>query len=223
VRYPGGKGKCFQQIINLLPPHQVYIEPFLGGGAVLRNKLPAERSIGIDRDSAVIENWRRNFPELADYRIGDAFEFFRSQTWTGGELVYCDPPYLPSSRKRSSVYRHDLSESDHIRLVELLVTLPCQIVLSGYRSALYDKLLRGWGYLEFSAKAQDGIRVECVWFNYEAPKKLHDGRYIGSTFRERQNVQRRLGRLQNRIHKISKNEQHILADWLCAQLGQEGS
>jgi DNA adenine methylase len=32
--YPGGKSGAgvYQTIINLMPPHTVYIEPFLGGG-----------------------------------------------------------------------------------------------------------------------------------------------------------------------------------------------
>jgi DNA adenine methylase len=45
VRYDGGKGAMgvAQWIINQIPPHRVYIEPFLGGGAVLRLKKPAHR------------------------------------------------------------------------------------------------------------------------------------------------------------------------------------
>jgi DNA adenine methylase len=34
MAYDGGKGNLYQKIINLVPPHRVYIEPFLGGGAV---------------------------------------------------------------------------------------------------------------------------------------------------------------------------------------------
>jgi hypothetical protein len=34
MTYPGGKGGAgvYQMIINQIPPHRVYIEPFLGGG-----------------------------------------------------------------------------------------------------------------------------------------------------------------------------------------------
>ncbi|KHE92566.1 MAG: hypothetical protein SCABRO_01681, partial [Candidatus Scalindua brodae] len=38
MNYPGGKGGVFQKLINLMPPHDVYIETHLGGGAVIRNK-----------------------------------------------------------------------------------------------------------------------------------------------------------------------------------------
>ncbi|MCY4239930.1 MAG: hypothetical protein OXC93_16555 [Rhodospirillaceae bacterium] len=37
-----------QAIIAAMPPHDVYIEPFLGGGAIMKRKPPAIRNIGID-------------------------------------------------------------------------------------------------------------------------------------------------------------------------------
>ena len=55
--YPGGKGTSFRHLINLMPKHDTYIETHLGGGAVMRNKKPAKRNIGIDIDSSVIQKW----------------------------------------------------------------------------------------------------------------------------------------------------------------------
>lgn len=56
MTYPGGKAGAgvYQAIINQIPPHRLYVEPFLGDGAVLRHKRPAARSVGveIDRDVA---------------------------------------------------------------------------------------------------------------------------------------------------------------------------
>jgi hypothetical protein len=52
--YPGGKGGMgvAQRIINLMPPHEVYIEPFLGDATVMRLKRPASMNIGFDLDPA---------------------------------------------------------------------------------------------------------------------------------------------------------------------------
>ena len=53
--YPGGKNGAGvkQCIINQIPPHDVYIEPFGGGGAILFNKLPAQRNIVVEKTAAV--------------------------------------------------------------------------------------------------------------------------------------------------------------------------
>lgn len=219
VQYPGGKGKCFQRIINIFPPHNVYIETHLGGGAVLRNKRAATRSIGIDRDGDVISFWRSTYPQLAEYVHGDAIPLLRSYEFKGSELVYCDPPYLPSARRRNRVYRHDLSEPDHCALLETLVLLPCFVVLSGYHSKLYESRLKDWTCLKFLAKAQHGLCEECLWFNYPLPERLHDTRFFGANYRERQDFRRRMERLRQRILRLSRPEQYDLVNWLSRQLG----
>lgn len=47
--YPGAKAApgVYQAIINEIPPHRVYVEAFVGGGAILLRKRPAEASIVI--------------------------------------------------------------------------------------------------------------------------------------------------------------------------------
>jgi hypothetical protein len=54
--YPGGKGGAgvYQTIINGMPRHEVYVEPFLGGGSVMAAKRPACLNIGVDLDAEVI-------------------------------------------------------------------------------------------------------------------------------------------------------------------------
>lgn len=214
MKYPGGKGKTFHHIINVLPRHELYVETHLGGGAVLRNKKRADRSIGIDRDESVIRFWRQQYPDLAEFISGDALDFLRVHAFKPQDLIYCDPPFLPSTRKRPRVYRHDLTENEHIQLLDVLLRLPCSVVISGYGSELYDSMLKGWTKISFSAKAHDGVRQECLWMNYALPGHLHDSRYIGGNFRQRQNSRRRITRLQKRILSLSEPEQHVLSDWM---------
>ena len=57
MAYPGAKNGAgvFQTIINQIPPHEVYIEPYLGGGAIMRAKLAAPiANIGVDRSPKAI-------------------------------------------------------------------------------------------------------------------------------------------------------------------------
>jgi DNA adenine methylase len=92
MSYPGGKSGAgvYQQIINQIPPHRVYIEPFLGGGAVLLHKRPAIVSIGIDSDAAVVDKWSSKLAKYGDIGsnqpgatiiCGDAISFLQSYDW----------------------------------------------------------------------------------------------------------------------------------------------
>ncbi len=214
MRYPGGKGKCYQHVINLMPPHRVYIETHLGGGAVLRNKKPAERNIGIELDARVIDVWRAQ--SLPDFELihGRAEDYLNQFAFRGDELVYVDPPYLPSTRRRTRVYAHDYSQLDHVRLVELLVKLPCKVILSGYANQLYAEVLWKWHQRTFDAKTHTDVRTETLWLNYEPPVTLHDVSFLGDNFRDREVRKRRLQRLQERLAHMDPTERAAIAQWL---------
>jgi DNA adenine methylase len=219
MRYPGGKGKCYQHFINLMPPHHTYIESHLGGGAVLRNKEPAKRNIGIDLDPNVIARWQISYPGLCELIEADAFQFLSTFPYSGEELVYVDPPYLPNIRRREKVYRFDYQQEQHETLLTLLRRLPCMVMVSGYDSSLYNELLAGWHKVTFSAKTHVDVRQECVWLNFEPASKLHDGRYRGATFRERQTIKRRRARMYDRIQCMDPVERNELIQWLSSKYG----
>ena len=54
-------GLC-QALIALMPPHAVYIETHLGGGAVMRRKPAALRNIGIDLDGRALSRFECGHP-----------------------------------------------------------------------------------------------------------------------------------------------------------------
>jgi DNA adenine methylase len=212
VRYPGGKGKCYQQLVNLMPPHQVYIESHLGGGACMRHKRQALINIGIDRDERLIQRWRLTQPIGCALVVDDAASFLGTYSFAGDELVYADPPYVPTTRRRASVYRFDYTLDDHIRLLEVLTTLPCMVMISGYESELYSQRLAAWRRVTFTAMSHRGPRLECVWMNFPEPLRLHDTRFLGETFRMRQNWRRKHQRLLRRFEGMKGPErQHLLS------------
>ncbi len=81
--------------------------------------------------------------------------------------LYVDPPYLATTR--SSVgYRHELGDGPgHERLAEALHATRCSVVLSGYPSALYDRLYAGWSRVQCSSQTVRGGVVkestEVLW------------------------------------------------------------
>ena len=180
-------GLC-QPIIALMPPHDTYIETHLGGGAIMKRKPAALHNIGIDRNPKSLANFE------CDYHVekvnGCAHRFLADYDYRGRELIYSDPPYLHHTRSSGRRYRFDYEEHDHIELLELLKTLPCNVILSGYPSTLYDGLLSGWRSLELQVMNQAGVRTEKLWFNF-APDRVYWPSYAGKNFTDRQRIKRK--------------------------------
>lgn len=213
MRYPGGKGRAYPRLINLMPQHRIYIETHLGGGAVLRNKRPAERSIGIEIDPRVVAAWRERPPPVPNLQIveGDALAFLRQHTFAGDELVYADPPYLRATRRaRGRFYRYDYDDDDHVALLDALRTLPCAVMLSGYPSDLYSRVLVDWKTHVLPVATQAGLTTETLWCNFEQPEQLHDHRFVGDDFRDRERVRRRVNRWLGRLERMEPNERNAV-------------
>lgn len=219
VQYIGGKngGGVYQKIINLIPPHRVYIEPFLGSGAVLRMKRPAAVNIGVDLDGGAIASARRELaqsfaaappggatPAQLILAAVDGIEFLRSYQWQGDEFVYLDPPYLWATRRCARrYYRYEFTDADHARLLDVIIGLPCKALISGYYSEMYADALQGWSVHTFEAATRAGrTATEYVWYNYPRPVELHDYRFLGDDRTERQRIKRKRDRWTRRLDQM---------------------
>jgi hypothetical protein len=221
MRYPGGKNTVFRTLINLMPEHEIYIEPFLGSGPTLKNKLPVYRNIGIDLDSRAIlqaKEWSR--PEL-ELIVGNGIQYLQEYSFTGKELVYCDPPYLHSTRRSKQIYKYEMSDSDHKQLIALINTIPCNVMLSGKPSQLYEDSLRDWHVIEIDIQTHVGLQKELIWLNYEPPVIPQDIRFLGNNFREREQIQRRHQRLIAKIDKLPLRERALLWNKVTQKYRQE--
>lgn len=208
--YPGGKGRLWQDIVSLMPPHDTYVETHLGGGAVMRNKRPARTSIGVDIDPQVINTasgW--NVPGLV-LRQADALAFLTDYAFDGGELVYADPPYVAATKKNRRYYRHEYSDEDHCRLLDALLKLDCRVMISGYPSVLYEQALRGWDVKELVNVSHQGQRRERIWANFKFSTDLHDYSSIGGSFRERERIRRKTLRWVHRLARLPDLERRAL-------------
>ena len=256
--YFGGKTRLAERIIQLLPPHRHYVEPFAGSLAVLLAKPRADMETVNDLDGDLMTFWRvlrdqpedlalhmaltphsraehqaayepadgdlerarrvwvllsqgrggtlrrtgwrfyrdpkssvYSFPEyLAAYvnrvpacaeRLAgvslesrDALEVVADYGQHAAVLLYCDPPYVGSTR--SANYRHEMTaDGQHREVAHALADCKASVVVSGYHSPLYDELYDGWHRAELSAWTGNGIRngatkvdgnrVEVLWSN----------------------------------------------------------
>ncbi len=211
MKFPGGKGGTYQKYINLMPPHAVYIESHIGGGAIMRYKRKAKRNIGIEIDPEVIEIWKNKNQKYFELINGDAVSFLKNYPFTGNELVYCDPPYLRETRKKYyPMYKYEYSISQHIELLSVIKTLPCMVMISGYESPLYIKSLKSWYTHSFQAKTHHGMATEWIWMNYPKPVQLHDYSYLGDNFREREKIKIKLKRSTARFKLMPILERQAL-------------
>lgn len=193
----------YQRIVQLIPPHDTYIEPFLGTGAVLRHKAKAVRDIGVDLNAKCLSDFEHPGVELFHTC---AFQFLREFDYEGNGrvCVYLDPPYLPCTRTSKNKYDHELTEEDHIELLKLVQVLPAKVILSGYPSDLYDSVLvdgAGWWSDSFQAMSRGGVRTERLWCNF-VPGDIHYHTYAGKNFTDRQRIQRKAERWAAKIKKM---------------------
>lgn len=82
-------------------------------------------------------------------------------------LVYCDPPYLLSTR-HGKQYRCEMTEDDHLQLLDVLKKHKGPVLLSGYPSEMYDAELRGW-HRETTTTTDllSQVKKEVLWMNFE--------------------------------------------------------
>lgn len=103
---------------------------------------------------------------------------------TAQTLHYVDPPYVHSTRVmqagKAGYYRHEMSIEDHQELLAALLALRGHVVVSGYRTELYDDTLTGWQRVETTARISAGrggaTRTECLWISPSAIESGHQPR-----------------------------------------------
>ena len=220
MTYPGGKAVSYPHIINQITPHQVYIETHLGAGSVLASKKPVPvMNIGLDLDADVIVAARSRHAgngaaSRNTFLVIDAVEFLLGYDFEGSEFVYCDPPYVRSTRRsQKKIYKFEYTDGDHERLLDVLVGLPCNVAISGYESALYARRLNAWRTIEYQAQVRSGATAtEWLWMNYEEPSALHDYSFLGTGWRERQKVHRQQARWVARLSALPRLERLAMLD-----------
>ena len=88
-------------------------------------------------------------------------------------VLYLDPPYVKATRQSPTVYRHEMTDAEHVMLLDRLQHVKAHVMLSGYDSALYQERLGSWRRIDFTVKCSCSAnhtkpeRTEVVWMNYE--------------------------------------------------------
>jgi hypothetical protein len=235
MRYPGGKnhGSSYPRIINQIPPHHTYIEPFAGSAAIHRMMRPSQRSILIDLCPGALGK----LAECA--RAGTELLHADALAWLERDplclpapkvptVLYCDPPYVASACASRLRYEHVLSDDQHARLLRRLKQLRCYVLISGFWSDLYADLLAGWRVVSWPQMTRGATwSQEFLWCNFPEPTELHDYRFLGTNFRERQDVKRQQQRWRRKLAAMSTLKRmalmSVLADLRPGPIGENAA
>lgn len=101
---------------------------------------------------------------------GDAIDIIRRYD-SPEALHYVDPPYVRATRgRRGAAYQKEYTDQDQKNLAHELRACAGHVVLSGYRSDLYDALYSDWQRLERATRADGGkSTLECLWLSPGIP------------------------------------------------------
>lgn len=161
------------------------IRSHMGHGSNGVHKTTGFRAAGMRAGTLPVHNWQR-MPEV----IKATAERFKGvvienrpaidvmQMNDGlATLHYVDPPYVFGTRGAGKDYRHELSDSEHIELLDALKALTGKVMLSGYGCDLYDDALCGWHRIEKEVRADSALpRTEVLWMNFDPTKpEIRDG------------------------------------------------
>lgn len=263
IAWYGGKHYLTRWIIEQMPNHRVYVEPFGGMAGVLLKKEPSEVEVFNDLDGRVVNFFRvirdRNLfdelkrrAELTPYSreefqflcetqeptgpVERAWWFFvRCRQARGGTgsgkltpkawatstrtrrqmpepiskylsaldgledvanrfrrviienspainlikkydapdvLFYCDPPYPANTRSggKADSYAFEITDADHVQLLETLKQRQGRVMLSSYDSPIYNDRLTAWSRMEKATHVQfsnsGNNRTEVLWKNW---------------------------------------------------------
>lgn len=232
--YPGSKGGngTFQNIINHIPPHDTYLEPFFGSGAIFFNKKLSMLSLVGDTNQDVIKQhiFSDAFNEFYDWSNGNpnSFSFMKNSnivtllsqdyketiemsTDSPNRFIYLDPPYLKSTRKsEANIYTHEWTESDHIDFLDYVNKINCPVMISCYDNFIYELYLDGWNKFTFTSMTRNGPALETIYMNYPKPTELHDYRYVGKNMTDRQRIQRKVNRHIKKLYNLPALERNKL-------------
>jgi len=88
---------------------------------------------------------------------------------TANTVFYADPPYVHVARGDSAAYGYEMTDKDHEGLAKVLNRVRGRVVLSGYRTDLYDRLYRKWRRVDAEERNCHSVRTlrqESVWLNF---------------------------------------------------------
>ena len=190
LKWPGGKHYLAKRIIELMPPHLHYVEPYFGSGAVLLqrdpsrdwfstgSKLPAHQK-GCSEVVNDINDHLTNFWQVLQHpvRFDQFTRLCQATPFSEREYRKAAASWRSLSSCRTGtggLYAHEMGVNDHAVLLARLGGIKGKFLLSGYHCEVYDLAAKKFGWncvdIEIDNKLAGGKKkakeIECVWRNF---------------------------------------------------------
>lgn len=129
-----------------------------GTASYLWNNYPKEIPVFCERFKGVLIESKPALEVIANHDREDT-------------IFYFDPPYLPETRSTDGqrYYRHEMSDNDHIELLDKITLISGMAIISGYENDMYNDILHGWVKKQIKSRISSGrgtaIRIETVWLS----------------------------------------------------------
>jgi DNA adenine methylase len=98
---PGGKSYLAPRIATMMPPHKVYVEPFVGGGAVFYRKYPSAVEVLNDKDTEIIASNR-----FMRDMTAEEFEKLKRMQWVGSKTQFDKVKSMTPKTDMERFYKH---------------------------------------------------------------------------------------------------------------------
>lgn len=111
----------------------------------------------------IIERLRR--VQIANYDFRQIFKKFDGPD----TLLYCDPPYMHEKRCNNNEYQFEMTDTDHLELLEICKAAKGKVAISGYDNPLYNKHLKNFYKSVAKEKCTNmfhSVSKEILWTNY---------------------------------------------------------
>lgn len=222
--YRGNKNipGLFQWIINRIPPYKKMYEAFAGSAAItFKLNLPVPTVLN-DCDPGVTDslNCRILNSKLEHITIKNlpAVQLISSLQSAGTDtFVYCDPPYLLSTRgSNKKIYKHEMTDRQHKKFLLAVHTVNFNCMISHYECPMYNDYLKSWTREKKKVRYRGKTVEECIYYNYSKPTELMCYRFVGTDCWDRQRVTRKINRLTEKLLSLPVLERNAIINRVAA-------
>lgn len=124
-------------------------------------------------------------------------------------VLYLDPPYPFSTRKSTQkLYQYEFTDEQHVHMLSMITKMiDKKIVISTYDNSLYSNSLKNWNKHSFPVGTRNGRATETIYYNFSINDGLlHDYRYLGKNFKDRERIKLKVNRWTNNLKKLDARE-----------------